>query len=83
VIPIGKDRLQPFHPIGQIALGSPDDQIKVIGHHTIPFQNPTAFLTGLEKALLKRKMRPLVDKQVPAVVPTVDHIVNSVFLLDS
>jgi hypothetical protein len=82
VISIGKGRLQPLHPVDKVALWRPDHQVKVIRHNAKPLQNPTAFLTRFEKAFLKRKMSPLVDKQIPTAVPSVDHVINTVFPLN-
>jgi hypothetical protein len=57
--------------------------VEVIRHHTIAFEYPTAFHAGFKQTSLEGLMRPITDKQILAVVATVDDVIDRIFLLNS
>jgi hypothetical protein len=57
--------------------------MEMVRHHTVSLKNPTALFTSLEKAFLEGLMRPLIDEQILTVVPTIDHVIHTIFPLDS
>jgi hypothetical protein len=57
--------------------------VEVIRYHAKFLQNPSAFLTGLKKAILEGTMGSVIDKQVLPVVPAIDDVIDSVWLFDS
>ena len=46
--------------------------MEVIGHYAKPLKYPPALLAGFKQTFLKRSMGAFVDKQILAVVATID-----------
>ena len=83
VVAIRKGRLQPLHAVDQVALRRAHDQMEVISHYAKPLKYPPALLAGFKQTFLKRSMGAVVDKQILAVVATIDDVINSILFLDS
>jgi len=68
--------LQPLHPVTQIRLEQLHGEMKVIPHDHIRMQPPTETHGRLDQAPLKRLRRALARKQIPPVVPPIDHMIT-------
>ena len=68
--------LQPFHAGAQVWLGCLHCEVEVVSHDDKRVQPPPEFCPRLEQAGLKRLRRAVSGKQIPAVVPPIDHVVT-------
>ena len=68
--------LQLFHADSQVWLRGLHREMKMVSHDDKRVQPPSGFLPRLEQARLKRLRRAVSGKQIPAVVPPIDHVVT-------
>lgn len=78
-----KRRLQPTHPLHQVWPRRRETQVIVVGPHAPRMHDPAGFLAGLAKTLQERRLRPLLRKDIPAIITTTDHVINRAPILHS
>jgi hypothetical protein len=76
-VPTNMGREQPVHPAAQIAITAwPQNQVKVIGHETVPEQSHRTPQRCLRHHLKERaEIVGLVEDRGPSVTP-VEHVVT-------
>src|SRR5213078_524229 len=60
-----------------------DHQMIMIAHQTIGMNLPAGLITGLSERLQKQTPVLIVDEYWLPTVPTIHHMVNRLFILDS
>ena len=80
---VGKGSLQPRHAPHKVRFRRFQGEVVMVAHQNIGMDDPPAFFAGLGEGPFESFRRSLFDKQVFAVIPPVDHMVNRAFKLQS
>ena len=80
---VGEGSLQPRHALHKVRFRRFQGEVVMVAHQDIGMDDPPAFFAGLGEGPFESCRRPHFAKQVFAVIPPVDHMVNRAFKLPS
>ena|GEM_PF-6212655 len=72
-----------MHALAQGWLRSLDGQMKVVAHEHVGVNPPAEFLGTFKQSAHKCCSRAFAGKQIPPIVPPVDHMVQSTWKFDA